>query len=715
VNRASSRFSFLPSRIGKLEELAGNLGWSWDNRARELFKRLDPELWSLTQHNPARMLHETDPARLRRIAEDPEFLREYDVTIDGFFGNPQNSLPWFAREFPQLAGEKIAYFSAEFGLHTSLPIYSGGLGILSGDHCKESSDLGIPLVGVGFLYPQGYFHQRIRPDGWQEDIYEILDKKHAPIEPAGNDPDGRHLVEIRIGPSTLVVEVWRVNLGSNVLYLMDTDVDENAPADRELTARLYGGDKEHRVRQEIVLGIGGVRVLQSLGIQPGVFHGNEGHTSFMLLERARGMVLAGVRFEEAAERIRSTSVFTTHTPVPAGHDAFPFSMMEKHFSGYWNDLGISRDQFMALGAHADAFNMTILAFNLAGRRNGVSKLHGRVTRRMWRSVWPDVPEDQIPVTSITNGVHAPTWIAPEFARMFDHHLGPDWLDRHDDASFWNRISDIPDEEFWNVHQLLKRKLLSFARERARMLWAEDFIDSRQVIAMGTLLNPDALTIGFARRFTGYKRASLLFQDLDRVKKILLNRWRPVQIVFAGKAHPADEHGKHLIQQICSLATDRELSGHVAFIENYEMHAAHFLTQGVDVWLNNPRAPLEACGTSGQKAGMNGVINLSILDGWWYEGYNGSDGWAIGDPPEDLEVHYDDTVDAESLYQLLEKQIVPLYYNREPNGLPSGWIRMAKESLRTVAPQYSARRMLKDYTQNMYVPAILDSRKLKAPN
>jgi starch phosphorylase len=710
----SLRFDSLPSRIGRLGDLAYNLGWSWDNRARELFKRLDPELWSLTQHNPVKVLHETDPVRLRHAAEDPDFLREYEVTINRFFGSQKQTQKWFAREFPQMIDEKIAYFSAEFGLHTSLPIYSGGLGILAGDHCKESSDLGIPLIGVGFVYPQGYFHQRIRSDGWQEDIYEILDRKNAPIEPAGAGPNDRYLVEIQIGPSKIFVEVWRVHLGSIDLYLMDTDVEENTPGDRELTARLYGGDKEHRVRQEIVLGIGGVRVLQSLGIQPGVFHGNEGHTSFMLLERAREMVRSGIKFEEAAERIRATSVFTTHTPVAAGHDAFPFSMMEKHFSGYWNDLGITKEHFLSLGEYEDDFNMTVLAFNLAGRRNGVSKLHGRVTRRMWQSVWPDLPEEKIPVTSITNGVHAPTWIASELASLFDRHLGPEWADRHDDTSFWNRVMDIPDEEFWVVHQLLKKKLISFARERARALWTDDFIDSRQVIAMGTLLDPDALTIGFARRFTGYKRASLLFQDLDRVKKILLNRWRPVQIVFAGKAHPADEHGKHLIHQIYSLAADRELAGHVAFIENYEMHAAHFLTQGVDVWLNNPRPPLEACGTSGQKAGMNGVLNLSILDGWWYEGYNGSNGWAIGEPPEDLEVHYDDTADAESLYQLLEQQIVPLYYERDQNGLSSGWIRMAKESLRSVVPQYSARRMLKDYAQQMYVPALLDSKKVTSP-
>jgi starch phosphorylase len=706
----SLRFAALPSRIGRLGELAYNLGWSWDTRACELFQRVDSELWSLTQHNPVKVLNEMDPARLRRASEDPDFLREYDATIKQFFGNSQQTSKWFPREFPQLIDDRIAYFSAEFGLHNSLPIYSGGLGILAGDHCKESSDLGIPLIGVGFVYPQGYFHQRIRSDGWQEDIYEILDRKNAPIEPVGGLND-RYLVEIRIGPSKIFVEVWRVNLGSIVLYLMDTDVEENAPGDRELTARLYGGDKEHRVRQEIVLGIGGVRVLQSLGIQPGIFHGNEGHTSFMLLERAREMVRSGIKFEEAAERIRATSVFTTHTPVAAGHDAFPFSMMEKHFSGYWNDLGITKEQFLSLGEYEDDFNMTVLAFNLAGRRNGVSKLHGRVTRRMWKSVWPDTPEDQIPVTSITNGVHAPTWIAPELASLFDKHLGPDWIDRHDDISFWKNVMNIPDDEFWGVHQLLKKNLISFARERARALWTDDFIDSRQVIAMGTLLDPDALTIGFARRFTGYKRASLLFQDLDRVKKILLNRWKPVQIVFAGKAHPADEHGKHLIHQIYSLAADRELAGHVAFIENYEMHAAHFLTQGVDVWLNNPRAPLEACGTSGQKAGMNGVLNLSVRDGWWYEGYNGKNGWAIGELPEDLEVHYDDTADAESLYQLLEEEIVPLYYERDQRGLPGGWIQMARESLRTVVPEYSARRMLKEYAQNMYVPALLDSKKV----
>ncbi len=698
------RFPQIPERIQRLEDLAYNLKWSWDYRARLLFKRLDPELWKNNQHNPVKLLHEIDPQRLVAAARDPDFLREYEVTMKHLDRAEGRSEKWFVREFPDLAKQPIAYFSAEFGLHTSLPIYSGGLGILAGDHCKESSDLGVPLVGVGFVYPQGYFHQRIQADGWQEDIYELLERREAPIESAGRNHEDRFLVELHAGSLSVFVVVWRVNLGSVPLYLMDTDVQENQPSDRELSARLYGGDKELRIRQEMVLGIGGVRVLRALGIQPTVFHANEGHTAFMLLERVRELVQTGQSFEDAAEQIRSTSIFTTHTPVPAGHDAFPLHMMEKHFAGYWDNLGLSKQDVMDLGKFGDSFNMTVLALRMTGWRNGVSHLHGRVTRRMWQVAWPNIPEDQIPITSVTNGVHAPTWIAPELSLLFDRYLGPEWVERHDDIAFWNRVMDIPDEDLWNVRLFLKRKFLAFARERARARWSEDRVDPRQVIAMGTLLDPDALTIGFARRFTGYKRAALLFHDLNRVRALMLDRWRPVQIVFAGKAHPADEHGKHLIHQIYSLAADNAMAGHVAFVENYEMHSAHFFTQGVDVWLNNPRPPLEACGTSGQKAAMNGVLNVSVLDGWWYEGYNGNNGWAIGDPPEDLDVHYDDASDAESLYRLLEQQIIPLFYERDQNGFPHGWIHMLKESIRSIVPRFSASRMVKEYASRMYVPA-----------
>jgi starch phosphorylase len=703
------RFLALPERIQKLEDLAYNLEWSWNVRSRLLFKRLDPELWAATQHNPVRLLNEIDPDRLRQAAGDPDFLRSYEVTLRHIARHNDGRGKWFPREYAGVKGQTVAYFSAEFGIHTSLPIYSGGLGVLAGDHCKEAADLGIPLVGVGFVYPQGYFHQRIRPDGWQEDIYEALRRENAPIQPAAPDRAKRCLVELLVGNLRIYVVVWRVNLGSVPLYLMDTDVDENSPDGRGLSARLYGGDKEHRIRQEIVLGIGGVRVLRALGIRPAVFHANEGHTSFLMLERVRELVGEGMSFQEAAEAVHSTTVFTTHTPVAAGHDAFPFSMMEKHFAGYWEELGLTREEFMALGAAGDHFNMSVLALRMAGRCNGVSQLHGRVTRRMFRFVWPkEQEEDRIPIVSVTNGVHAPTWIASEMGQLFERHLGPEWVDRHDDIAFWNRVVEIPDEEFWNVHLHLKRKLLAFARERARTRWSQDHVDARQVVAMGTLLDPDTLTIGFARRFTGYKRASLIFHDRERIRRILLARSKPVQIVFAGKAHPADEHGKHLIHEIYALAADQGLAGHVAFIENYEIHAAHFFTQGVDVWLNNPRAPLEACGTSGQKAGMNGVLNVSILDGWWYEGYNGNNGWAIGDPPEELDVAYDDAQDAEALYRLLEQQIVPLYYERDQNGLPHGWIQMAKESLRTIVPRFSASRMVKEYASRMYVPAFADA-------
>jgi glycogen phosphorylase len=704
------RFPALPERIENLEDLAYNLKWSWDARSRLLFKRLDPELWAVTQHNPVRLLNKIDPERLKHAATDPDFLRAYEVTMKHIARHEGRGGKWFQQAFPEMADQRIAYFSAEFGIHTSLPIYSGGLGVLSGDHCKESADLGIPLVGAGFVYPQGYFRQRIRLDGWQEDVYDVLQRNDAPIQSAGQDMAARFLVELAVGNLKVFVAVWRVNLGSVPLYLMDTDVDENVPGARELTARLYGGDKEHRIRQEIVLGIGGVRVLRALGIYPTIFHANEGHTSFMMLERARELVRSGLKFTEAAEQVRATTIFTTHTPVAAGHDAFPFSVMEKHFAGYWDHLGLTKDQFMDLGRSGGFFNMTVLALRMAGWRNGVSELHGRVTRRMWKEVWPELAEDAVPITSVTNGVHAPSWIAAELGQLFDRHLGPEWVDRHDDVAFWNRVIDIPDEEFWNVHLLLKRRLLAFIRERARNRWSQDRVDARQVVAMGTLLDPDALTIGFARRFTGYKRAALIFEDIERIRKILLDPWRPVQLVFAGKSHPADEHGKHLIHQIYSIAADHGFAGHVAFVENYELHAAQFFTQGADAWLNNPRAPLEACGTSGQKAGMNGVVNVSVLDGWWYEGYNGNNGWAIGDPPEDLDVRYDDNNDADSLYELLEQQIVPLFYDRDQNGLPHGWIQMAKESVRSIVPRFSASRMLKEYATRMYVPACLEAAK-----
>ncbi|HEX4998010.1 MAG TPA: alpha-glucan family phosphorylase [Terriglobia bacterium] len=697
------KFQNIPKRLRGLETLAFDLRSTWDTGARSLFRWLSPQLWERSQYNPVRLIRDIDPNRLKRAAEDPEFLADFDAVFQRMEQSGGSRDSWFQRQYPGLSDIRIAYFSAEFGLHASLPIYSGGLGVLAGDHCKESSDLGIPLVGVGFAYPQGYFRQRIQSSGWQEDFYEEMDARYAPIESAAG-PGRRLLVELKIGPKRVFVEVWQVHIGGVRVYLMDTDVGENLPADRLLTARLYSGDKEHRLRQEIVLGIGGVRVLKALGIEPAVFHANEGHTAFMLLERIREFVQGGARFTEAAAEVSATSLFTTHTPVPAGHDTFSLALMEKQFAGYWEELGLTEQQFMDLGWYGDSFNMTVLAMRLAGRRNGVSQVHGRLTRRMWKGLWPDLNEDAVPIGAITNGVHAPTWVADELGELFSRYLGSDWMRQIDNAALWDRLEEIPDDVFWATRQLLKRKLLDYINERARARWAAGDTDPRQVIAMGTLLDPAALTIGFARRFTGYKRASLIFSDLNRIRKILLNTARPVQIVFAGKAHPADEHGKLLIQQVYALAEESGMSGHVAFVENYELHAARFLTQGVDVWLNNPRPPLEASGTSGQKAGMNGVINASVPDGWWHEGYNGNNGWAIGPLSDDLEVRHDDAPEAEALYRLLEEQIVPLYYDRDDRGIPAGWVRMARESIRSTIPRFSATRMVKEYAMRMYAPA-----------
>lgn len=701
----------IPQRIARLEELAYNLWWSWHPEARGLFEALDRPLWRQTNHNPVKVLLGVGQERLKEAAEDPTFLRRYDAVLKAFDTDLGSRPTWFGNRFPDLASISIAYFSAEFGLHNSLPIYSGGLGLLAGDHCKEAGDLGIPLIGVGFLYPQGYFHQKIQADGWQEAVYRPLDLNSVAIRPA-QFPSGQALVEVPVGPRRIFIKVWEVRAGRVRLYLMDTDVPENAPWDRELSARLYGGDQELRIRQEIVLGIGGVRVLRALGIHPTVWHCNEGHTSFLMLERIREGVTAGRSFEEAAESVRKTSIFTTHTPVPAGHDAFPASLIEKYFSSYWPTLGLDQDRFWDLGRHpepwGEAFNMTVLALHLTEGHNAVSKLHGEVSRKMWQHLWPNTDVEKVPIISITNGIHVPTWVAPEMNDLYKKYVSPDWVHHHDDSMLWQRVMDIPDDLLWEARQHLKRKLLGFIRERARTSWTEDRADPIQLLAAGTLLDPEALTIGFARRFTAYKRATLLFHNLERIKKILGNRWRPVQIIFAGKAHPADELGKRFIQQIYNLAKDSGLAGHIAFVENYDMHVAHFFIQGVDIWLNTPRAPLEASGTSGMKASLNGVPHLSVLDGWWPEGYNGSNGWTFGVPPgpslQNLSSEMQDTSDAESLYSILENEVIPLYYRRDADGVPRGWIQTVKEAVRTVAPFFCARRMVKEYADRLYSPA-----------
>ncbi len=701
----------LPARISRLEGLAHNLWWSWTPEATLLFAYLDSALWELTNHNPVTMLRSIERQRLEAAAADAGFLRRFDgvmITFDRYLSGKES---WFSKKYPNLAGHTVAYFSAEFGLHNSLPIFSGGLGILAGDHCKESSDLGLPLVGIGFVYPQGYFHQKISPEGRQEALYTRLDYTSAPMQPLLTRDTEAGLMKLHLDGRMIHVAVWRVLVGSVSLFLMDTDVEENEPWDRELSARLYGGDQETRIRQEMVLGIGGVRLLEMLGIRPAVYHANEGHAAFLMLERIRGEVQGGLSFDEAAELVRRTTVFTTHTPVPAGHDAFPFQLVEKHFDGYWQSLGLDRERFLSLGGYEDGyggvnFNMTALALRLAGQANGVSQVHGRVSRNMWNSIWPDMTEEEVPITSVTNGVHLPTWMAPEMERLFARYLGHDWLLHHDDPTLWERISDIPDKDLWEVHWQLKQRLFRYMRERARRGWIAEGRGPMHVLTAGTLLNPEALTIGFARRFATYKRALLIFHDIERLKKILHNDWRPMQIIFAGKAHPADGPGRGLIQKVNDLARDHDLGGRIAFVEDYDLHIAKFFYRGVDVWLNNPRPPFEASGTSGQKAALNGVPHLSVLDGWWFEGYRGTNGWAINPPLRDeITDEQHDKADADEIYRVLEEEVVPLYYDRDTDGIPRRWVQVVKEAIRTAAPSFSARRMVKEYAERMYVPAM----------
>jgi glycogen phosphorylase len=701
----------LPERINRLEELAHDLWWSWTLDARNVFRRLDYPLWRRTAHNPVLMLKLVSQDAIDRGLANPEWLTLYDRAIAGLDAARAAHNTWCVTQFPDLSGKSIAYFSAEFALHQSLPIYAGGLGVLAGDHCKEASDLGVPLIGVGFMYPQGYFHQNITPDGWQEEVYEKLSWTDAPIEPAVT-PEGKPCVTaVPLGGRTVLVAVWRVRAGRVKLFLLDTDLEENAPWDRELSARLYGGDRETRVQQEILLGIGGVRALKAMGSDPAVYHLNEGHAAFVALQRIRDFCEKGWNFETALEEVRRTTIFTTHTPVAAGHDAFPFHLVETHLSGAWGDLGSYRERFLALGHYdsggAPMFNMTALALRTAGAVNGVSRLHGEVTKEMWHPIWPGTPYQDLPIKSVTNGVHVPTWIAAEISRLFDRYLGPDWLERHDDPALGEDVLKIPDEELWNARQALRGFLFTFIRERARLRWTSEGIAAARVVAAGTMLDHSTLTIGFARRFTGYKRPELIFADSDRLARILNAPTRPVQIVFAGKAHPADDIGKHHLQRIYKRALDPKFGGRIAFVDDYDLHVAHFLVQGCDVWMNNPRKPLEASGTSGMKAAINGTPHMSIADGWWAEGFTGDNGWLIDGSADPNDPGAQDWADAQAIYALLEERLVPAFYERDERGIPLRWLQIVRQSIRTVLPRFSARRMVKDYVREFYVPALTE--------
>ncbi|MFM8319952.1 MAG: alpha-glucan family phosphorylase [Chloroflexota bacterium] len=704
-----SNFS-LPKRINRLGELAYNLWWTWNPESQRLFSRIDPVLWERIYHNPVIFLRQVERARLNAATNNRFYLEMYDrmmSALDEYMGAKET---WFSKQHPQYKNKQVAYLSFEFGLHETLPIYAGGLGVLSGDHTKEASDLGLPFAAIGFFYSEGYFTQRLTEDGWQEASYNAHPFDQLPVLPVTDEAGKPLMVGVELPGREVKVRIWKLQVGRVPLYLLDANNDANSQQDRGMTARLYSGDPELRISQEMLLGIGGVRALRLLGYNPDVWHMNEGHAAFLVLERLREYLAQGMTLEEAGATVRSSNIFTTHTPVPAGNDEFQLWLVDKYFANWWPQLGISRDAFMDLARHqvnyGETFSMPALALRYSESSNGVSELHGQVARKMWQYLWPETPERDVPITHITNGIHTSTWLARRLMALYQRHLGESWMERLDDPDAWEGIKNIPDEQLWTVRLHLKRKLASYIRERARGRWHNGGWQPSQVVASGVMIDPYALTIGFARRFAPYKRANLVLRDMDRLLRILNDRERPVQVIFAGKSHPDHEQGKMIIQDVYRAVKNNASGGRLVFLEEYDMNLARYLVQGVDVWLNTPRRPNEASGTSGEKAAVNGVLNFSVLDGWWREGYNGQNGWAIG---QDIDYEYSDKQDdddARSLYDTLEKEIVPLYYSlRSSDGLPAEWIGRMKESIRTIGPTFSMRRMVKEYLERFYLPAM----------
>jgi starch phosphorylase len=690
----------------KLRELSRNLWWSWQPEIRAIFRGLAPELWSATYHNPVALLERMDADEISRRVHDLEMqtrinqahrrLSEYLSGGDG----------WGSIHAGPLLARPVAYFSAEFGIHQSLPIYSGGLGVLAGDHLKSMSDLGVPVVGVGLFYHEGYVHQQIDAAGWQQDLYEPIAAEELPVDPWPG-PDGAQLrFAVELPGRDVYLRVWHVQVGRSALLLLDARDDANSAADRELTARLYGGDQETRIQQEILLGVGGLRALGKLGIRPSVLHLNEGHSAFALLEWARQRVEHdGLTAAAALREIRAASVFTTHTPVPAGHDRFEADLAQRHLEPLAAGLGMPVAEVLALGAEppydpAGTFGPTLLALRLCQRSNAVSALHGRVSRHMWTVLYSGRGEEAVPIGHVTNGVHVRTWLAGDMYQLIAHYMGTRWLESIYRADIWKQIDSIPDAELWEVHQVLKAQLLAWVRRR--------MADRRRRLGLPDPpeppLDPEALTLGFARRFATYKRADLLLHDPDRLARLVNDPVHPLQIIYAGKAHPQDEGGKQLAQRIARLGEDPRFAGRVVFVENYAMLIGRQLVQGVDAWLNTPRRPLEACGTSGQKCILNGVLNISILDGWWAEAFDGGNGFAIGTAASHADPVVQDERDSQALFDLLEREVVPLYYGRDESGLPRGWIARVKRAIRTLAWRYNADRMVIDYVRECYLPA-----------
>jgi starch phosphorylase len=710
VSEARTLDRFIAPAQERLWSLARNLWWSWDHDAGSLFRDLDPIRWRILNQNPVSLLAEFPLAKLERRATELVLHSRINYAYRRLQEYLRADRTWGARHAGVLRPRPVAYFSAEFGLHESLPVYSGGLGVLAGDHIKSASDLAIPLVGIGLFYGQGYFRQRLDHNGWQQEEYLETDVNQLPLETAIGKNGRPVMVQIQTRSGSIHAKVWRVAVGRCDLFLLDSDVEGNAADDRKLTSRLYGGDARTRIRQELLLGVGGFRALKAMGITPGVLHLNEGHSGFAVLEAIHSrMQEEGIAFDSAVSRVSRGVVFTTHTPVPAGHDRFDADLIEEHLGPLRDGLGLSQDSLMGLGREKpsdlqEAFCMTVLGLRFSRRANAVSALHGEVSRAMWTGLCPGKPEDEVPIGHITNGVHVPSWLAPQMFRLYDRHLGTNWHEHSSEARIWEGIENVDDGELWETHLNLKSRLLDFVRRRA-VEQAERRLEPREaLVRLGRVLSPDALTIGFARRFATYKRANLLLRDIENLASMVNDPKRPVQFVFAGKAHPLDEPGKKLLQQIAELMRNSRFADKFVFVEDYDINVGRYFVQGVDVWLNNPRRPLEASGTSGQKVVLNGGLNLSVLDGWWAEAYDGMNGFAIGTGRTHSDMNVHDTRDGEDLQRTLREEVIPLYYQRDRDGVPRGWIKRMKRTIRTLGWRFNADRMVMDYTLKCYVPA-----------
>ncbi len=700
----------LPKRISRLSEIANNLWWTWNTEFLKLFKNIDIELWEKCNKNPVKFLKLVEQTKLEEIATNYDFLKEYDKIVENFDDYMNSNETWFKKNYSKNKENLIAYFSAEYGLDEILPIYSGGLGILSGDHLKSASDLGLNFVAVGLLYKNGYFHQKINGYGIQETEYKNIDLYNLPIIPVNDEKGEELIIDVRFPRKKIYLKVWKINVGRITLYLLDSDIPQNTDDYRNVTLRLYGGDREMRIQQEIVLGMGGVNLLKTLGLKPTVYHMNEGHSAFVTVELIKNEIEEkNVSFEVAKEFVTAKTVFTTHTPVPAGNDIFDISLVEKYFKNFWGRLRLSREEFLHLGMSCkngeleSGFNMAILALKIAGKKNGVSKLHGAVSRELFSDIWPNIADNESPITYVTNGIHTCSWLAPGIKALYNRYLIPYWQDSIYDNNTWKKIDNIPNEKLWSEHNKRKEKLLELIKQNIIQRFKSAGVSYEEVKELIPSLRTDVLTIGFARRFATYKRATLIFKDLERITKILNDKDKPVQLVFAGKAHPADKEGQDLIKYIHEISMMPQFKGRVFLLEDYNIALARYLVSGVDVWLNNPRRPMEASGTSGQKASINGVVNCSILDGWWAEGYNKHNGWAIGSNEEYSSYEAQDKADSESIYYLLENKIIPTYYSKDKNGMSSEWLKLMKESIISTGGRFSTSRMLVDYINKLYIP------------